>query len=569
MEVEHIDDLPLLYAQIEKCKVSSFLDDHFTDHGHWDGISGGQLAAGWLLYILSESDHRLSHVESWAELRLRSLSALLGAPQLRSVDFCDDRLGRLLDRYSNDEQWNHFEQDFGKNLLQVYQLRSSDSDSIQVVRTDSFNAPQFREKGELFQHGYSKQRRSDQPFCKVMMSSLDPMSVPLAVDILNGSGPDVDHYLPTIKRVQSLLGQNGHLYVGDAQLGSLSNRSAIHLAGDYYLCPLGRKQVSQAERDDYLSTIPLDPLDLPGIYTDDTSHRKAAHFYEVEEQISHPNSWVERRILVYCPDYADGLIQSFTNRINEAEEKIQDLVRPKRGRRLPKTLKALNIRIDTLLKKYKVEGCFEIQASQHIQEQRIRKYKDRQEQSQQHITLDLSIKRNEAVIEKRKKGLGWQVYGTNVPKKLMPTDELVRKYRDEYKIEHLFNRLINKEIGLLPIYLKRDDRIKGLIRFLSIALRVSVLIQHQVRKELAIKEEELNEIYPGNKSRSTRRPTTAMMLAVFRGISVVWMQTAEPSMLQMTSLKANQKRIIKLIDLPDPYERLLHILQTRSSLRET
>jgi transposase len=558
---------PYCMTQLEKCRVSTILDHHFKDHGHWNGISGGQVAVGWLLYILSESDHRLSHVESWAELRLRSLSALLKEPQLRSVDFCDDRLGRLLDRYSNDEQWNHFEQDFGKNLLQVYQLRSSDS--IQVVRTDSFNAPQFRKKGGLFQHGYSKQRRADQPFCKVMMSSLDPMSIPLAVDILKGSGPDVDHYLPIIRRVQSMLEQKGHLYVGDAQLGSLPNRSAIHLAGDYYLCPLGRKQVSQAKRDDYLSSLHLDPLDLPGIYTDNASERKAAHFYEIEEQVSPPNSWVERRILVYSPDYAAGLIQSFTNRMNEAEEKIQNLVRPKKGRRLPKTLKELNIRIDALLKRYQVEECFEIQSAQHVQKKQVRKYKDRQEQIQQHITLQLSIKRNESAIEKRKKGLGWQIYGTNVPKELLTTAELVSKYRDEYKIEHLFNRLINKEIGLLPIYLKREERVKGLIRLLSVALRIAVLIQHQVRKQLAMNKEELNEIYPGNKSRSTQRPTTAMMLAVFRGISVVWMQTTESSILQMTPLKNNQKRIIKLIGLPDPYERLLHILQTHSSLRET
>ncbi len=68
-----MDDLPLLGFQFRQCKLAELLDSHFPDHGLWKGISGGQLAVGWLLYILSEGDHRLSHVEDWAGFRLRSV----------------------------------------------------------------------------------------------------------------------------------------------------------------------------------------------------------------------------------------------------------------------------------------------------------------------------------------------------------------------------------------------------------------------------------------------------------------------------------------------------------------
>ena len=99
MKISYLDDLPLIGSQLRSFDLSSLLDEHFVDHGLWKGISGGKLAEGWLLYMLSEADHRLSHVQDWAGERLDILSAILEAPDLRELDFSDDRLGRLLDRY--------------------------------------------------------------------------------------------------------------------------------------------------------------------------------------------------------------------------------------------------------------------------------------------------------------------------------------------------------------------------------------------------------------------------------------------------------------------------------------
>ena len=185
MKISYLDDLPLIGFQLGILDLSSLLDKHFPDHGLWKGISGGKLAEGWLLYMLSEADHRLSHVQDWAEQRLDILGAILEESNLRGLDFSDDRLGRLLDRYSDDDNWHRFEQSLGKGLFRFYQLDNSPSvtgNLMHVFRTDSFNVPQFRTVDSLFTYGYSKHRRSDQPFCKVMLSAMDPMAMPLAVD---------------------------------------------------------------------------------------------------------------------------------------------------------------------------------------------------------------------------------------------------------------------------------------------------------------------------------------------------------------------------------------------------
>jgi transposase len=579
MKIESLDDLPFLGCQFARCGLSAQLDKHFPDHGHWSGISGGQLAVGWLLFILSEADHRLSHVEDWASARLETLGAILEEAELRAIDFSDDRLGRLLDRYSDDASWVSFEQALGSQLLQVYQINpppQGDASPYNIIRTDSFNAPQFRQPGELFTHGYSKQRRSDQPFCKVMVSTLDNSMLPLAVEIVKGAGPDVEHYMSNIKRVQAILPQRGNLYVGDSQLGSIGNRLAIHSSGDYYLMPLNRKQCSLSELHGYLQQIEGPLHDLPGIFTANDDKRQAAYFKEVSTRLNITNEtlenhteWTERRILVYSPNYAEGLIKSFNNRLDEAQEAIQNLMISKKGRKNPKTLEDLQLRKDRIVRQYELEGCFEISCIQMVEYVEVRRHKTRASETREHITLHLEIKRNDEFIEKYRRLLGWQIYGTNVPENLIQTGTLVKCYRDEYRIEHLFDELINRNIGLLPLFLKKESRIKGLIRLLSVAIRFTVLIQYRIRAQMDQNGESINGIYPGNKGRSTASPTTSMILRAFRGVAIAWVEINDNRFVQMTPLTTIQEKLLRYIDGADAYQRILEVLKSNSHLRET
>lgn len=571
MEIEHLSDLPVLFSGIEKTELSELFDSYFTDHKNWQGISGGQLLAGWLLYILSEGDHRLSHVEEWAAHHLRSLQGLLAEPELRALDFNDDRLANLLDRLSDDTNWQSFEQQLGKNLIKVYRLSQSEQEP-RIIRNDSVNVPQYRAEEGLFRYGYSKQRRSDQPFCKVMMSTLDPLAMPIAVDIVKGSGPDVDLYLPLIKRVQDILQQTGNLYVGDSQLGSISNRSSLHSSGDYYLMPLSKKQVVPELLRTYLQGITVEPTELSSIFTEADSKRKSAYFYEVKELVREEQSgieWEERRILVYSPHYAQGLDKVLENRIARAQEEIERLVISKRGRRNPKTLDDLKLRVQKIKDKHKVQGCLVVEYKEEVSERKVKRHKDRPEEIRRTVKLDLKVERDEEYIKQEKQERNWQVYGTNVPQEKMTAARIVETYRDEYRIEHVFDYLLNRDTGLLPVYLQKQERIKGLIRLLSIAIQFSMLIQHEARTHLSKTSDKLKGIYPGNKGRATDKPTTPMLLRAFRGISFVCLDEGGKKVIRLTELNKTQEEILGILKIPDIYKRFLKVLQTQINMRET
>ena len=116
-KVERVDDIPLLVAGFEKSELSDLVNHYFPDHGNWQGTDGGKVTIGFLTYILSCSDHRISYVEDWAKDRIITLRHCLGDNDLRSKDFTDDKLTNLLERFSDEERWSKFEHAHNQRLI--------------------------------------------------------------------------------------------------------------------------------------------------------------------------------------------------------------------------------------------------------------------------------------------------------------------------------------------------------------------------------------------------------------------------------------------------------------------
>ena len=64
---ERVDDIPLLMGLVQKLQIPETLDRHLGNHGLHQGLSNGWLAAVWLVFILSEGDHRKSTVQGWVK----------------------------------------------------------------------------------------------------------------------------------------------------------------------------------------------------------------------------------------------------------------------------------------------------------------------------------------------------------------------------------------------------------------------------------------------------------------------------------------------------------------------
>jgi transposase len=188
VKTEQIDDIPLLVKQQEKMGIAEILDGIIARHGNRVGLSLGWTIVGWLSYILSESDHRLSFVEDWAASHWQTLSKLLpglATPQ----DFSDDRLGEAVRILSDDQIWEAVEEQLGQRLVRVYQLPQ------ETARIDTTTVSLYHDEktSELFAHGHSKDHRPDLAQVKVVFVTLDPLALPVVTMVIAGK-KQKDHF---------------------------------------------------------------------------------------------------------------------------------------------------------------------------------------------------------------------------------------------------------------------------------------------------------------------------------------------------------------------------------------
>lgn len=592
---ERVDDLPVLAAQLERMGLAGLLDGHFPTHGGWAGLSQGGTAAVWLTHVLSQADHRLSHVQRWAEQRLETLRgsfAYLGQP-LRALDVADDRLAAILEALSDDARWTAFESALVGRLLRVYDLPA------ERVRLDSTTASghwQVTPEG-LFQFGHSKDHRPDLPQLKVMLAALDPLGLPVATDVLSGERADDRLYLPAIYWVRAGMGRAGLLYVGDCKMASLETRAGVAAGGDFYLCPLPAGQVPPASLDAWLT---------PGAHGEQArcviTRRRAdgqvvtiAEGSEWTEERTAPGGatalvWTERRLLVRSLAHARAAETALRDRLAKAQAALatraERATRPQDSRPSPAARQHVQQAATAILAQYRVADLLHFTCAEQLPVQTIAAWDGRpatvcDARAAPVVTLTVTV--DQPALERAVRRLGWRVYVTNQPAAQLSLAQAVLAYRDEYLVERSLGRLKGQPFSLTPMYLTRDDHATGLVRLLSLGLRVLTLLEYTVRRRLApapplagpltspghdgsrpdvapagaTSLPGLAGLYPGAPTRVTRQPTAERLLATFDGLTLTVLHLPTAMVRHLTPLSPVQQRVLTLLDCPqDTYTRL-------------
>jgi transposase len=554
LQIERIDDVPLLLAHLKRMQVAPLLAKHFPTHGNWAGeLTFGEVTSVWLAYLVSTGDHRLNQLQDWAAQRLELLTACLGK-RVRPQDFHDDRLADMLDALQDPTTWAAFEQDLNTGLVRVYDLPT------QTVRVDTTTASTYATLEDaadgLFQFGHSKDHRPDLPQIKVPIAALDPLGLPLVTTVVAGNTADDPLYVPVIARVQQGLGRGGRLYVGDCKMAALDTRAFVARTDDYYLCPLSAVQVSAAELQRLLEPVwdgrqTLTAVLRPALDPTESPQEVAQGFELTVIQTAtlegREVSWTERRLVVCSTAHAQRQGAALEQRVARAVTALEALNERKRGKtRL--SAAALQAAAETILARHGVVGLVEVQVSTVRTEVSKRKYKDRPAVVEVREESRVVVGVNTAAVAAQKRLCGWRVYATNHPGLTLPA--AVLSYRGQYGIEHDFARLKGKSLGLAPMYLQMDSRVAGLVHLLSIGLRVLTLVEYVVRRSLEANGEPLRGVYAGQPGRQTRRPSAELLLSAFRGLDLRIVEADGIRYRTVSPLTRVQKRILQLLEIP-------------------
>jgi transposase len=546
---ERVDDIPLLLAQMERMGLAAQLDTHFPTHGNWQGLGFGRVATIWLSSILSRGDHRLVHVEPWVAQRQFTLSHLMGEA-VRAHEFSDDRLELVLRLLSDDQRWTAFEAALNPHLVRVYDLRT------ERVHVDSTSASAYASVSEagLFQFGHSKDHRPDLPQVKIMQAVLDPLGMPLATDVVSGERADDPLYIPCIKRVQQSLGRNGLLFVGDCKMAAQGTPAFMALAGDYYLCPLPQAQLDEGELEEALKRVYSGGQVLSEVFREQEQGDAVliAQGYEYNQPMrvsigDTERVWTERRLVVRSVRHAESAQAALEARVAKAKEQVEALNQRGRGRKRFEDVDTLRQAVNTIVQRYGVEEYLWLRYDQQTTSRSIRAYQGRPAYVKEESQATVEVRVDEAALELAARRLGWRIYSTNQPLEQLSLEQAVLAYRSEYLVERSLGRLKGRPLSLTPMYVQRDDHATGLVRLLSIALRVLTLLEFVGRRQLASEQVKLAGLYAGNPKRETARPTAERLLEAFQEITLTRIELPQQTICHVTPLSPVHLRILEIL----------------------
>jgi len=554
VQVERLDDIPVIFGHLQKIHIQAIIDQVIETHGNWEGLSPGWIITIWLVHILSEHSHCMDRVQGWVAKRLHVLQELTGQA-LTELDFTDDRLASVLRKLSQTDTWQEIEAQLGKHILRVYRLGEEPTVRLDAT-TGTVNHD--AERHTLFQVGKAKNGQYETQY-KLMLASLDPLGLPLAMDVVPGDRGDDPLYLPCYQRVKQVLSESGVLVVGDSKMSALNTRATIASGDDFYLTPLAHLKdepdllekllTPWVEREDEMGCIflPEEGPDLElaiGHGFEDSRTQQV----EVADQVV---EWKERLLVVRSYQYEKTTKKWLHRRLEKAEKALKALTPPRsRGKRQIETEASLLAAVQRIEEKYRVTVFFDYHYEQEVTERQVRAYGDKPARTERQVRFQLTVKRNQPAIAEAEFKAGWRIYVTNAPKEQLSLDRAVLAYRDQYIEENIFRRLQGKILSITPVYVQRDDHAKGLFHLLTLATRLLALGDHLAKQALAQEKAELAGIYPGNPKRSTATPTTERMLAAFDNINLTIVPVAGQVHFQVTPLTAVQLRILELWELP-------------------
>jgi transposase len=558
---EVVGDVGVLLGFVKQMNLPELLDRHIKRHHLEQGLSLGWVISIWLAYIVSQGDHRKVTVEDWVRENHDTLELLTGLP-IKKSDFTDDRLTIALRHLSSDKCWNEIEEDLGKNLIRIYELPQ------ETLRVDATTVSGYHQGGEgsLWQYGHSKDNPALRQI-KLMMAVLDPLGLPIGLDVVEGKSADDPLYLPIILRTLRSLSKRGLLIVGDCKMSALVIRAAIEQAKQYYLMPLSQvgdiaKQLIVWVKEGLAKE---ETLCKVVIEDEEGTQRQIARGYEVRRTCTNgEHCWQERVLVAQSFALAEKQCKSLDERLQKAEAALLALTPPiSQGKRQIIEQAVLEKRAEAILEKDGVKGLLTYTYERECKREeklvgRGRNGPNREREIREQVRYQITgVKRQAEAIGEAKAMAGWRAYGTNAPQTRLTFEQGILQYRNEYRVESVFGRIKGDRLAIAPMYVTREDQVVGLPRLLSLGVRLLTLIEFVARRTLQQQESTIAGLYLDSPRKTTKIPTAERLLRALIHVKLIIVYLPDRILYQVQGFSTVQQRVLEVVGLsPEIYTSL-------------
>lgn len=387
-----------------------------------------------------------------------------------------------------------------------------------------------------------------------MLATLDPNGLPLLGATLPGQGTEESHYLPTWKHLAEIIGHKNFLFLADCKASSWANRAMIDQLGGIYCFPVAMTPPRPKLLSDWITNPPTEVRQIFAPDAEETDPPLGRGFeiplgslwFDPDKQEWH--RWSQRWLAVCSYALRDRQLKGLSQRLVKAEQVLKKL-----ADRPGKDAVVLEKKVTEILKRYRVTDYFLWEISSKIHYSKVYEESGRPSPKSpfrrvRQTTLSLTYCRSQTEIKAFGALAGGRLYVTNASSERLSLENAVYSYREQWQPERGFHHFKRGRLPALPIYFQDEQKIRGLMFLLTIALQVFTLMEFVVRRQLVEQKQLLAGLYDGNPKRTTERPTAERLLAAFSGITLYFYRDGST---EITDLNPLQKRILALMKVPE------------------
>lgn len=523
-QVERLDHLGVIAGVIQDMGLVEFIDNRIPSDSR-EGISCGEAVAGMIINGLGFSDRPLTLTPQFFENK--ALSKLF-RPGVNAENFNRFKLGRALDdchAYGCDLL-------FAEASAQICQKEAIDTkfnslDTTAFALTGEYESDSDEHRIEIT-HGYSKDHRPDlkQVVLEIMCSH--DGGIPVVSKAWNGNASDTKIFRERAKALADSFkaAETPRYLIADSKL-------------------YDKQTIEQG-----LCLIPFITR-IPGtIMLENTT---------IESALQKPmKEWTlldeKHRFYTFNLQHY-GLQQRWMvvhsqERQNKAENMVE--VRCKKEReKIEKALKTLSVEeflcphdAKSALKRCFNKSKFYEVLEGTIEEEKKYESKGRPKQESPYklvyritgIIQERQTVRQEAIIQS-----SCFIVGTTIPQKELSDAEVIMAYKNQNNtVERGFRFLKDPLMFTSSLFVKKTERIMGLLMVMTLALLIYSIAQRRLHKAL----KELQETLPNQIRQETAKPTLRWIFQLLEGIDLVKICIEKTSQVVISGITPLRRRIL-------------------------
>jgi len=520
VEVERLDHLPVIAGTIKEIGLIEKIDALIPPHED-EIVSTGQAIAALIICGMGFLQKPLSLTPHFFESR--PIGYLLGNEKLKAKDFNRFKLSRELENLYLQGP----EQIFSQLSAEICQEQGIAQNVVHGDTTSfSFDGQYDLEEDQdpvvKITHGYSKDHRPDLKQIVLEMAVSPDGGVPVLMAPWSGNASDSKIFHERLKKLSQNLDLSSKCIVLDSK--GYSQRNQVWYE---HLTFVSRVPATYAAHDEWIQTA----IDL-GHWTP-LNEDEEKFWQEFEHE-------GERWIVVYTRAGFERSTKNLEKGTIKEAESFQKKVKAFQRKSFACEEDARKAALE-LLKKLKYHKLKEIELdaqSKHTGPGRPKANAQKQVDSWRVSKLELELDENK--IQFLDTQGACYIVATNA--KEMPAEEVVRTYSEQSQVERGFRFLKDPQFFTSSMFLKKPERIQGLLVVMTLALLVYALAERKLRHSL----KENQETLPNQIKQQTSTPTLRWVFQLLDGINRVHIEiSGQPKQSLIEGLNENKEKAIK------------------------